>query len=85
MPVTVALLTLVLLPFEGWNLPVAVLVAASLAPTDPVLARSVQVEPPHTDHDGDEPPVRFALTAEAGLNDGLAFPGVYLAIAFLGG
>ena len=30
--------------------------------------------------EGGEHPVRFALTAEAGLNDGLAFPFVYLAI-----
>ena len=54
----------------------AVLLGASLAPTDPVLARSVQVGPPGED----EPTHKFALTAEAGLNDGLAFPFVYFAI-----
>ena len=56
----------------------AVLLAASLAPTDPVLARSVQVAGPN---EGGEDDVRLGLTAEAGLNDGLAFPFVYLAIA----
>lgn len=55
----------------------AVLLAACLAPTDPVLAADVQVGPPQH---GDEHPVRFVLTTEAGLNDGLAFPFVYLAI-----
>ena len=55
----------------------AVLLGAVLAPTDPVLAADVQVGPPL---EGGEHPVRFALTAEAGLNDGLAFPFVYLAI-----
>jgi NhaP-type Na+/H+ or K+/H+ antiporter len=56
----------------------ALLVAASLAPTDPVLAADVQVGPPKT---GEEDEVRFGLTSEAGLNDGLAFPFVHLAIA----
>ena len=59
----------------------AVLLAASLAPTDPVLARSVQVPGPL---EGDKDDVRLGLTAEAGLNDGLAFPFVYLAIAMAG-
>lgn len=85
MPVTVTLLAFALGLIPGWTVPAALLLAAALAPTDPVLARSVQVEPPHADDDGDEPPVRFALTAEAGLNDGLAFPLVYLALAALGG
>ncbi|MFI7495466.1 cation:proton antiporter [Kocuria sp. M4R2S49] len=61
----------------------AVLVAAALAPTDPVLASEVQVgEPSETQDDLEgEDEVRFGLTSEAGLNDGLAFPFVYLAIA----
>jgi sodium/hydrogen antiporter len=71
----------------GWLLglapAVALLVAAVLAPTDPVLASDVQVQGPTTG-EGAEPEeddeVRFALTSEAGLNDGLAFPLVYLAI-----
>lgn len=61
----------------GLSLAAAVLLAAVLAPTDPVLAADVQVGPPL---EGGEHPVRFALTTEAGLNDGLAFPFVYLAI-----
>lgn len=61
----------------GLTLAGAVLLAAVLAPTDPVLAADVQVGAPL---EGGEHPVRLALTAEAGLNDGLAFPFVYLAI-----
>lgn len=56
---------------------VALLLGASLAPTDPVLAADVQVGPPRS---GEEDDVRFGLTSEAGLNDGLAFPFVHLAI-----
>ena len=61
----------------------AVLFGAALAPTDPVLASDVQVGEP-TDDEDSEDEVRFALTSEAGLNDGLAFPVVYLAIALAG-
>ncbi|MFK8186438.1 MAG: cation:proton antiporter [Phormidesmis sp.] len=50
-------------------LPDAILLGACLAPTDPVMAHSVQVGPPNK---GGEDPTRFALTTEAGLNDGLA-------------
>jgi NhaP-type Na+/H+ or K+/H+ antiporter len=56
----------------------ALLLGAVLAPTDPVLAGDVQVGPPT---EGGEHPVRFTLTTEAGLNDGLAFPFVHLALA----
>tara|TARA_R110000851_G_scaffold12858_5_gene44226 strand:+ start:2916 stop:4238 length:1323 start_codon:yes stop_codon:yes gene_type:complete len=76
-------LTILCLAFlGGWllGLPVAtaLLLGACLAPTDPVLASDVQIErPANTDEDE----VRFALTAEAGLNDALAFPFVHLAIA----
>ena len=55
----------------------AVILAAVLAPTDPVLAADVQIAPPN---EGEEHPVRFALTTEAALNDGLAFPFVYLGL-----
>lgn len=61
----------------GLPLAVALLLAASLAPTDPVLAADVQVGPPKT---GEEDEVRFGLTSEAGVNDGAAFPFVHLAI-----
>ncbi len=54
---------------------IALLVGAMLAPTDPVLAGAVTVG-----HSQDEDRLRFALSGEAGLNDGLAFPFVYLAL-----
>ena len=55
----------------------AVLLGAVLAPTDPVLASEVQVGPPSQEK---EDHVRFSLTAEAGLNDGMAFPFTWLAV-----
>lgn len=61
----------------GLTMGAAILLGAVLAPTDPVLAASIQVGPPNT---GTEDTARFTLTSEAGLNDGLAFPFVYLAI-----
>jgi NhaP-type Na+/H+ or K+/H+ antiporter len=76
---------------------VALLLGAVLAPTDPVLASDVQVGEPMTDdvdrpdgEDPDAPPgedddIRFSLTAEAGLNDGLAFPFVHLALLLIAG
>ena len=57
----------------------AILLGAVLAPTDPVLAAQVQSPPPLEESNDSE--VRFALTSEAGLNDGLAFPFTNLAIA----
>jgi NhaP-type Na+/H+ or K+/H+ antiporter len=62
----------------GLGIATAMLLAASLAPTDPVLASDVQVGPPGG---GEEDEVRFTLTSEAGLNDGLAFPFVLLAVS----
>lgn len=62
----------------GLSAAAAVLLAAALAPTDPVLAADVQTGPPTSGEDGE---TRFALTAEAGLNDGLAFPFVLFALA----
>ncbi len=60
----------------------AIVLGAALAPTDPVLASDVQVAGPQVgDHEVDESDeLRFTLTSEAGLNDGLAFPFVYVAI-----
>jgi NhaP-type Na+/H+ or K+/H+ antiporter len=57
----------------------ALLLGAVLAPTDPVLASDVQVGEPSDGSDAEDE-VRFTLTSEAGLNDGLAFPFVYAAI-----
>lgn len=64
----------------GLGLAAAILLAGALAPTDPVLASDVQVGPPGS---GQEDEVRFTLTSEAGLNDGLAFPFILLALAFV--
>jgi NhaP-type Na+/H+ or K+/H+ antiporter len=61
------------------SLPSSLLLAAVLAPTDPVLAAEVQLDDPLEQED-DENNVRFSLTAEAGLNDGVAFPFSYLAV-----
>lgn len=58
-------------------LPSAILLGAVLAPTDPVLAADVQVGPPN---EAGKSETKFALTSEAGLNDGMAFPFVWLAI-----
>lgn len=76
-------LTILAMAFLGWwaagmTLAGALLFGAVLSPTDPVLAGDVQVGRPT---EGGEHPVRFTLTAEAGLNDGLAFPFVHLALA----
>jgi NhaP-type Na+/H+ or K+/H+ antiporter len=94
MPLTIAGVALLgwwLLPLAP---AAAVLLGAALAPTDPVLASDVRVEGPTSKErndgaevsadDADEiderDEVRFALTSEAGLNDGLAFPFVSLAL-----
>lgn len=62
----------------GFDPASAILLGAVLAPTDPVLAADVQVGPPM---EGKNDEVRFSLTAEAGMNDGMAFPFTWLAIA----
>lgn len=61
----------------GFTLATAVLLGAVLAPTDPVLASDVQVGPPN---DSQKSETKFTLTAEAGMNDGTAFPFTWLAI-----
>jgi len=79
----------------GWGLlglhpATAILLGAVLAPTDPVLASDVEAGAPLTEMETEATEihewgsVRFALTSEAGLNDGLAFPFTYLAIAVAG-
>lgn len=79
-------LSMVLVGVLGWgvlglSVAGALLLAATLAPTDPVLATEVQVAEPVEDPEGADDEARFALTSEAGLNDGLAFPFAYAAIA----
>jgi NhaP-type Na+/H+ or K+/H+ antiporter len=53
----------------------SVLIGSILAPTDPVLAALVQVNDAR-----DDDSVRFGLSGEAGLNDGIAFPFVILGL-----
>jgi NhaP-type Na+/H+ or K+/H+ antiporter len=77
MPITILAVALLGHVVAGLTIAGALLLGAVMAPTDPVLAGDVQVGPPL---EGGEHPVRFALTTEAGLNDGLAFPFVYLAL-----
>uniref|UniRef100_UPI003B5170B7 cation:proton antiporter n=1 Tax=Roseovarius indicus TaxID=540747 RepID=UPI003B5170B7 len=77
MPLTILAVALLGIGLEGLTVAGAILLGAVLAPTDPVLAADVQVGPPQ---EGVEHPVRFTLTTEAGLNDGLAFPFVYLGL-----
>ncbi|MEV7398513.1 cation:proton antiporter [Aeromicrobium sp. NPDC092404] len=89
MPLTIAGVALLGWWVMGLAPATALLLGAALAPTDPVLASDVQVEGPTTteadeDEIDEDDEVRFALTSEAGLNDGLAFPFVYAAILLAG-
>ena len=77
MPLTIAATAWLGVAGLGFSLAMALLLGAAMAPTDPVLASDVQTGPPKS---GEENEVRFNLTAEAGLNDALAFPFVNLAI-----
>jgi NhaP-type Na+/H+ or K+/H+ antiporter len=79
MAITVGLIALVGWALMGLSIGASVLLGAVLAPTDPVLASDVQV-----DHPTDRDRLRFSLTAEAGLNDGTAFPFVMLGLGLLG-
>jgi NhaP-type Na+/H+ or K+/H+ antiporter len=79
MIVTVGLITVAGYYGIGLSLGAAVLFGAVLAPTDPVLASDVQVTEP-----GDRDRLRFALTGEAGLNDGTAFPFLMLGLGLMG-
>lgn len=63
----------------GFGLSTSLLLAAVLAPTDPVLASDVQLRSPQ-----ERDRLRFTLTAEGGLNDGTAFPFVMLALGLMG-
>jgi NhaP-type Na+/H+ or K+/H+ antiporter len=81
MPLSMAAIGLLGWGVLGLGVAASLLVAAAIAPTDPVLASEVQVAEPAEDLEAADDEVRFALTSEAGLNDGLAFPFVYAAIA----
>jgi sodium/hydrogen antiporter len=78
MPLSIAAMALLGWGMLGLAAPAALLLGAALAPTDPVLASDIQITKPETAEDDE---IRFSLTSEAGLNDGLAFPFTNLAIA----
>lgn len=59
----------------GFPFSVALLLAVMIAPTDPVLAADVQVE-----NEADRDRLRFSLTGESSLNDGIALPFILLAL-----
>jgi NhaP-type Na+/H+ or K+/H+ antiporter len=63
----------------GFEWPVALVLGAALAPTDPVLASDVQLRSAQ-----DRDNLRFGLTGEGGLNDGTAFPFVWLGLGAMG-
>lgn len=79
MTFTIAMITLVMVFGFGLSVGAAIMLAAILAPTDPVLASDVQVE-----NGNDRDRLRFSLTGEGALNDGAAFPFVMLGLGLLG-
>lgn len=82
MPLTIAAVAAYGAVAMGLSAGAAVVLGAALAPTDPVLAGDLGVGPPG---EGDESETSFALTSEAGLNDGLAFPFIYLGLVIAAG
>jgi NhaP-type Na+/H+ or K+/H+ antiporter len=77
MPLTIAAVAAYGVGVMGLSVAAAIVLGAALAPTDPVLAGDIGVGPPGEE---EEPEPNFAVTAEAGLNDGLAFPFVILGL-----
>lgn len=83
------ILTMAIAAFIGWWFAAfvpatAVLLGAVIAPTDPVLASEIEIEGPGQDEKENpkqKEELKFGLTSEAGLNDGLAFPFTNMAIA----
>lgn len=71
MPLTIAAVALFGWGAMGLSLGAAVMLGGAVAPTDPVLAGDLGIGPPGEPDDRD---TSFALTAEAGFNDGLAYP-----------
>jgi sodium/hydrogen antiporter len=78
MPLTIAAIAAFGVLAMGLSIGAALMLGSILAPTDPVLAGDVGVGAPE-EHDLHGEP-RFSLSAEAGLNDGLASPFVLLGI-----
>lgn len=79
MPLTMVATYFLGIHYLALSIPASLLLAAILAPTDPVLASDVQLDDPERE-DKLKDKIRFSLTAEAGLNDGMAFPFTYLAV-----
>lgn len=78
MLITIVMLTLAGVYLLGLPLGAAILLAAILAPTDPILASDVQIKDV-----GDRDDIRFALSGEGGMNDGTTFPVVMLGLGLL--
>jgi sodium/hydrogen antiporter len=78
MVATIAIVTVAAWWIFGLGWASALLLAAIVAPTDPVLASDVQIK-----HVTERDSVRFGLTAEGGMNDGLAAAGIVLALGLL--
>ncbi len=79
MLLTIGLLTAVGYFLLGLPIGPAILLAAIIAPTDPVLASDVQVQDP-ADYDR----LRFSLSGEGGMNDGTTFPFVMIGLGLMG-
>ncbi|HEX6117727.1 MAG TPA: sodium:proton antiporter [Solirubrobacterales bacterium] len=77
MPLTILGVVVFGTQVAGLSLGAAIVLGAILAPTDPVLAGDVGVGPPGDEHEH-EP--NFSITGEAGLNDGLALPFLFLGL-----
>jgi sodium/hydrogen antiporter len=76
MPLTIGAVALVGVWGLGLGTAAAIVLGAPIAPTDPVLAGDVGVTKPGEE----EPDEEAAITGEASLNDGLAFPFVMLGL-----
>lgn len=75
-------ITILAAVYLGWQFlalapATAVLFGALISPTDPVLASELQTSEPG---EPDDSKSKLGLTAEAGINDGLAFPFTWLAV-----
>jgi sodium/hydrogen antiporter len=76
MPVSIALVAVSGYWLIGLALGPAILLGAVLAPTDPILAGAIE------EHSlDDESEDRFGISSESGLNDGFAFPFIYLGLS----
>lgn len=79
MVLTIAGIAAAAIMLFGFAPGLALALGAALAPTDPVLASDVQLRSAQ-----DRDSLRFGLTGEGGLNDGTAFPFVFLGLGLLG-